>query len=180
MITKEIRKKVEQELQIDLERRGENGRLIRKRDYVYARSVYYSLCDKLTPMSLEAIGRTLGQDHATVLHCIRKIMHNLELWGEKKYLDLHAELLEELMPLKIQLKEQMKDQKDYVQLVEENLELRVLNDKILAELNDKDNYIQKYITAKTQLGYITSVIKKTKSLAMAENFIADIEKLKEE
>ena len=107
-------------------------------------------------------------------------MHNLELWGEKKYLDLHAELLEELMPLKIQLKEQMKDQKDYVQLVEENLELRVLNEKILAELNDTDNYIQKYIAAKTQLGYITSVIKKTKSLAMAENFIADIEKLKEE
>lgn len=179
MITKEIRKKVEQELHIDLERRGENGRLIRRREYVYARSIYYSLCKELTPLSLEAIGRTLGQDHTTVLHCIRTIMHNLELWGEHTYLDLHAELLEELMPLKVKLKEQMKNQKDYVQLLEENLELKVLNEKVLAELNDKDNYIQKYITAKTQLGYITSVIKKTKSLAMAENFIADIEKLKE-
>jgi len=46
----------------------------RKRDYVYARAVYFYLCREYTPFSTEKIGDSLGKDHATVLHAIKKVI----------------------------------------------------------------------------------------------------------
>lgn len=180
MITKEIRARVENYLEIDLNRRTQNNVHIREPRYTMARAVYYQLCRKYTTLSYQNIGDTLGQNHATVLNAINNIFPNLRLWKEKKYMEVYQDVCDEIEPIKARLKKEAKEARDYVALLDENAELKMMLDLALKELNNEDNYIQKYIAAKTQLGYITSVIKKTKSLAMAENFIADVEKLKEE
>jgi hypothetical protein len=180
MITKEIRNKVEEKLQVDLNLRSENGRHLRYRHYVYSRALYYALCRDLTPLSLSSIGETLGQDHATVLHCIEKIHKNLVLWNEKKYLDVYDEISEYIKPLKEKIKEDLKKEKDYFALMKENVELKCMLDKAIIELNNEDNYIQKYIMVKTQLGFLKSAITKTNSLVVAEEFIKEIENIKEQ
>lgn len=43
----------------------------RRRYLVYTRAVYFKLCRKYTPLTLSEIGKTVGKDHATVLHGIR-------------------------------------------------------------------------------------------------------------
>jgi hypothetical protein len=48
----------------------------RKRQMVRARTCWAWFLRKLTAMSLEAIGRTLNRDHATIMHCVK----NLEIW----------------------------------------------------------------------------------------------------
>ncbi|QDP55107.1 MAG: putative bacterial DnaA helix-turn-helix protein [Prokaryotic dsDNA virus sp.] len=46
----------------------------RERSYVYARAVYFYLCREYTPLSTKKIGESLGKDHATVLHAIKKVI----------------------------------------------------------------------------------------------------------
>jgi chromosomal replication initiation ATPase DnaA len=48
----------------------------RKREVVYARHVYHTLCKYVLRMSLEKIGLSTSKDHATALHSIR-VVHNL-------------------------------------------------------------------------------------------------------
>lgn len=43
----------------------------RKREYVYARALYYRLSKEFTTCSLSDIGKSVGKDHATVLHGLR-------------------------------------------------------------------------------------------------------------
>ena len=74
-----IRNKVEEELNIDLEN------ICRRREYVYARALYFGLCKELTKDSLDFIGSTLDKNHATVLHNINNIFNNFMIYGEKKY-----------------------------------------------------------------------------------------------
>lgn len=69
-----------------LQKNKETGRLYRGREQVYARALYYGLCRELTAMSLQTVGDTLGQDHATALHAITKIYNNFLLWNEVKYI----------------------------------------------------------------------------------------------
>lgn len=64
-ILKEIRSIVEQECNLNLNNKT------RKREYVFARAVYYKLCREITNNSYEDIGKTLDKDHATVLHGVR-------------------------------------------------------------------------------------------------------------
>lgn len=180
MITKEIRARVENYLEIDLNRRGENNRHIRSPRYTMARAVYYQLCRKYTTLSLQSIGDTLDQDHATVLNSIKNIFPNLVFWKEKQYMEVYQDVCDEIEPIKARLKKEAKEARDYVALLDENAELKMLLDSALRELNNEDNYIQKYIMAKTQLGYLTSVITKKKSLATAEQFIQQLKEVKEE
>ena len=82
-----IRNRVQQVMKVNLlERNKETGRLYRGRKQVYSRALYYGLCRDLTGMSLEAIGNTLGQDHATALHAITKTYNNFLLWNEIEYI----------------------------------------------------------------------------------------------
>lgn len=46
---------------------------LRKRNYVEARAIYFSLLRKNSRLSLEAIGKTVARHHATVLHNIRQL-----------------------------------------------------------------------------------------------------------
>lgn len=43
----------------------------RKREYVYCRAIYFKLCRTLTKSTLGAIGRSVGRDHASVLHGVK-------------------------------------------------------------------------------------------------------------
>lgn len=54
----------------------------RKREYVYARRIYYSIIKKrFNKMSLDAIGETLSlkQDHSTVLYHVRECEYDYKL-----------------------------------------------------------------------------------------------------
>jgi len=178
MITKEIRSRVESYLQIDLNRRSETNIHIRSPRYTMARAVYYKLCKKYTTLSYQSIGDTLGQNHATVLNSINNIFPNLNLWKESQYMEVYQDVCDEMEPIKARLKKEAQEARDYVALLDENAELKMLLDLALKELNNEDNYIQKYIKAKTQLGYLTSVITKKKSLATAEQFIEQLKEIK--
>lgn len=48
----------------------------RKRNYVYARALYFKLCREQTVLSLSDIGATLNMDHASVLHAINNAFPN--------------------------------------------------------------------------------------------------------
>lgn len=56
----------------------------RQRKYVEARAVYYKLLRENSRMSLQAIGKTMKRDHATVLHSLRQIKDWLEYDKEIK------------------------------------------------------------------------------------------------
>jgi hypothetical protein len=43
----------------------------RRSELVYVRALYYNLCREYTLHSLEAIGKSVGKNHATVLHGIK-------------------------------------------------------------------------------------------------------------
>tara|TARA_R100000734_G_C3319120_1_gene114335 strand:+ start:7943 stop:8347 length:405 start_codon:yes stop_codon:yes gene_type:complete len=65
MRLEEIKQAVEQETNQNLNIRN------RKREMVYARAVYFKLCKQHTRASLSRIGKSVGKDHATVLHGIK-------------------------------------------------------------------------------------------------------------
>ena len=56
----------------------------RQRKYIEARAVYYKLLRENSRMSLQAIGKTMKRDHATVLHSLRQIKDWLEYDKEIK------------------------------------------------------------------------------------------------
>jgi chromosomal replication initiation ATPase DnaA len=89
-----IRNKVEEELNIDLEN------ICRRREYVYARALYFGLCKELTKDSLDFIGSTLDKNHATVLHNINNIFNNFMIYGEKKYLKAYHKIKSECSQMK--------------------------------------------------------------------------------
>ena len=64
-ILQEIKHLVEKELQLNLDNKT------RKREYVFARAVYYRLCSEFTKHSLNAIGETINKDHSTVIHGLK-------------------------------------------------------------------------------------------------------------
>ena len=65
--TKGIRTHIENCLNIDLSLRT------RKRNYVYARAVYFKLCKEYTRLSLNDIALSINMDHASVLHAINNV-----------------------------------------------------------------------------------------------------------
>lgn len=57
----------------------------RKREVVEARGMYYTILKEFSSLSLAAIARTVGKNHATILHGLK----NFKQWRkENKYLDL--------------------------------------------------------------------------------------------
>tara|TARA_Y100000114_G_C11628594_1_gene263291 strand:+ start:335 stop:709 length:375 start_codon:yes stop_codon:yes gene_type:complete len=89
-----IRNKVEEHLNIDLEVPT------RKRDFVYARALYFGLCREVLNMGLADIGNTLGFDHATVLHHTKNTFKNLFLWKEMKYIKAYDKISRECRDIK--------------------------------------------------------------------------------
>jgi len=68
----------------------------RRRDVVYPRAIYYKLAQDYSGESLTKIGRTVGKDHATVIHGL-KLFENVinPLWEKnyhRKYLSLQEQM----------------------------------------------------------------------------------------
>ena len=58
-----------------------------KRKYVDARKMYFGFVDENTKQSSTTIGKSVGKDHATVLHQLKK--HKDLMKYNKKYQDLY-------------------------------------------------------------------------------------------
>ena len=62
----------------------------RKRHYVEARAMYFSLLRKYTRLSLEAIGKTVGRHHASVIYNIQQLegwlKYDKKLYSDYEYL----------------------------------------------------------------------------------------------
>lgn len=76
MKIQEIKELVENNTNIKLEMRN------RKREVVYARSIYYKLCKEHTRESLSTIGKTVRRDHATVLHGIKVFNEQISFYKD--------------------------------------------------------------------------------------------------
>ena len=109
--TEKIRLYIESCLNIDITKRT------RKRNYVYARTIYFKLCREYTKLSLSDIGETMNMDHASVVHAIGNVFpvvilydkYLCDLYNEYKFSNKHnAETIFE----------------NYSRLLRENLELR--------------------------------------------------------
>lgn len=61
-----IKNLVQQVYKIDITR---NRRTI---NYVQARAIYYKLCLEYTPLNITAIAKTMGKNHATMLHSLKQ------------------------------------------------------------------------------------------------------------
>jgi len=102
------------------------GMKTRKRNYVYARAVYFKLCKKHTRMSLYDIGSTLGMDHSSVIHAISNVFplaikydsHLQDLYYDYKFSHKHetesifenySRLLRENVELRGEIKEIKKE-----------------------------------------------------------------------
>lgn len=67
MRSKFIKEIVEEEFNIpDISKKN------REPNTLYPRYVYYALCRKFSPESLNAIASTVGQDHATAIHALKR------------------------------------------------------------------------------------------------------------
>lgn len=94
MKTQDIKKVIEERTNINLDMDT------RKREFVYARALYYKLCRDLTKCNLQQIAKTVNKNHATVLHGITNIFPMLKDYNDPLY-DIYVELMEhKLMPLR--------------------------------------------------------------------------------
>jgi len=68
----------------------------RKRELVYIRAIYYKLCKEFTFDSLDKIGKTIGKDHATVIHGLKLFENIINPTWEKDYYNTYLKLHEQL------------------------------------------------------------------------------------
>jgi hypothetical protein len=74
MKNKDIIAKVSKEFGIDITKKT------RKREYLYARAVYFKLAQDIFRRSLTSIGKDIGLDHATVLHSINNVYPTIQMF----------------------------------------------------------------------------------------------------
>lgn len=74
MENKDIIAKVSDEFGIDITKKT------RKREYLYARAVYYKLSRDIFRRSYASIGDDLGLDHATVLHSVKFVFPTIQMF----------------------------------------------------------------------------------------------------
>jgi hypothetical protein len=72
---------VEERLNVDFKRNT------RQRDYVYSRAVFFMLVDKYCSISTVKMGKSVGRDHATVLHYRKNVYRHAR--SEQKYLSAY-------------------------------------------------------------------------------------------
>ncbi len=76
MKIKKIKELVENNTNINLVTKN------RRREVVYARSIYYKLCKEHTRESLSVIGKSVKRDHATVLHGIKVFDQQISVYKD--------------------------------------------------------------------------------------------------
>ena len=80
-----IRDLVESEFRIDISTES------RKREFVYARNIYFKLSRDFTCESYDSIGRNINRNHSTVLHG-EKVCEDVILRFEPKYKERYIKL----------------------------------------------------------------------------------------
>lgn len=145
-ILKEIRSIVEQEFNLNLNNKT------RKREYVFARAVYYKLCREITNNSYDDIGKTLDKDHATVLHGVRifdtflmqKALFKYELSIYNKVMEVYTDesdknpstLIEKIKAEKLKLQ---KEKQEVIKIYQD------INNQYL-DLKKKHNHMLKFFS----------------------------------
>ena len=123
--TEEIKVYIENCLGINLSNRT------RKRNYVYARALYFKLCKEYTRLSLADIGSSVNMDHATVLHAINNVFpmviqhdrHLSDLYEDYRFSHKHDiesifENYSRLLRENIELRNEIKDVKESESLLD--------------------------------------------------------------
>ena len=64
----------------------------RRREIVYIRSIYYKLCKDFTKESLDAIGKHVNKDHATVLNGLKIFNNIIDNFWEKELFDVYLNI----------------------------------------------------------------------------------------
>ena len=64
----------------------------RKREIVYIRSIYYKLCKDFTKESLDAIGKHVNKDHATVLNGLKIFDNIIDNFWEKELFNVYLDI----------------------------------------------------------------------------------------
>ncbi len=86
---RDIKTKVQQSARLKLTR---NTRL---RRYVYARAIYFKLCKEFTHSTLVEIGKSVGRDHASVIHGLK--VFNILIMYSESVLQLYTKIKKELL-----------------------------------------------------------------------------------
>lgn len=131
-ILQEIKHLVEKELQLNLDYKT------RKREYVFARAVYYRLCHEFTKCSLTAIGKEVNKDHATVIHGL-KIFKEFNLFPSMYQSELKA--YNNIYPTLKKVSDELKDN------MPETLLERITNER-QEMMNERNKSIEDYNTLK--------------------------------
>ena len=131
-ILQEIKHLVEKELQLNLDNKT------RKREYVFARAVYYRLCKEFTKCSLTAIGKEVNKDHATVIHGL-KIFKSFQSFPNMYQPELRA--YNNIYPILKKVSDELKKN------IPETILERFAREK-QEMTNERNNSIEKYNTLK--------------------------------
>ncbi len=79
MIMETIKSIIEKETKLSLNVKS------RKREYIFARALYFKLCKEQTSNTLEKIGKSIGFSHANVMHSINKIYPEIKMYDTDSY-----------------------------------------------------------------------------------------------
>lgn len=140
-ILQEIKHLVEKELELNLDYKT------RKREYVFARAVYYRLCNEFTKCSLTSIGKEVNKDHATVIHGL-KVFKSFQSFPNMYQSELRA--YNNIYPaLKIVSDELKKPETLLERITNERQEMMNERNKSIQDYNtlkDKHNKLLKYFS----------------------------------
>lgn len=120
------------------------GNKSRKREIIEARFIYYSICYHDLKMSLASIGRTTKQDHATVLHGIKRVDEWYEIDGsfKRKYDEVHK-IARDMDSLKT--KETKKEHETRLSSVTSEYEIAELKRKLNSLETEYNKLMDKYV-----------------------------------
>lgn len=172
-----IRKRVEEALRVDLNKRKPSGKHDRSRRLVYARSIYYRLLYEFTNMGVTEMGNTLGQHHATVLHAKTEVFQAVMRWGDDEFAELYYDVRRQLMPVKEQMEEEVRKALSYRSLLKENARLNSELRRAILMVNDPEEYRNKYGTLKVQIGRLKWLLNEDRFLS-AKEYVKEIENIK--
>ena len=83
----------------------------RTTEFVYTRAMYYKLCREYTLHSLNVIGKSVGKNHATVLHGL-KLFDNWIDKHEKNYAEVYGKL-DKIIASKLNRQRKYRDKEYY-------------------------------------------------------------------
>jgi len=172
-----IRKRVEEALRVDLNKRKPSGKHDRSRRLVYARSIYYRLLYEFTNMGCTEMGATLGQHHATVLHSKTDVFQSVIRWGDDEFAKLYYDIRGQLLPVQQAMEEKARKALSYRSLLKENNRLSSDLRRATMIINDPEEYRNKYGMLKVQIGRLKWLLSEDRFMKN-KKYMDEIEDLK--